>query len=304
MQANCQQIRHTLSSRPEAFTQKLRQQPFGPHYSQARQRRSCVQVSAVKSAKRLKYAGIGQRAVHDPLFVSVQADGSDAWRLEPVIQLLKDGGVGIIPTDSLPAVVCDLENRTAALKMYNAMDLAPKKQLSILVGSFNDISKYTAGFPLPTQAGQADLFRMAQRLLPGPYTFILGASKNLPSQVVDFRKGKTRQRKSVGVRMPDDPVCRAVLQGLGGCLLSHSVHAVLQGLGGCLLSHSVHVDETLGAETEVPDPGMLMDMYGQKGLDFIVDTGRRTVTATSVVDMTTSEPEVIREGRGDVSMFI
>ncbi|WIA42890.1 hypothetical protein OEZ86_008806 [Tetradesmus obliquus] len=288
MQANCQQIRHTLSSRPEAFTQKLRQQPFGPHYSQARQRRSCVQVSAVKSAKRLKYAGIGQRAVHDPLFVSVQADGSDAWRLEPVIQLLKDGGVGIIPTDSLPAVVCDLENRTAALKMYNAMDLAPKKQLSILVGSFNDISKYTAGFPLPTQAGQADLFRMAQRLLPGPYTFILGASKNLPSQVVDFRKGKTRQRKSVGVRMPDDPVCRAVLQGLGGCLLSHSVH----------------VDETLGAETEVPDPGMLMDMYGQKGLDFIVDTGRRTVTATSVVDMTTSEPEVIREGRGDVSMFI
>lgn len=49
--------------------------------------------------------------------------------------------VGIIPTDSLPAVVCDLENRTAALKMYNAMELAPKKQLSILVGSFNDISK-------------------------------------------------------------------------------------------------------------------------------------------------------------------
>jgi hypothetical protein len=50
-------------------------------------------VSAVKSAKRLKYAGIGQRAVHDPLFVSVQPDGSDVWRLEPVIELLKDGGV-------------------------------------------------------------------------------------------------------------------------------------------------------------------------------------------------------------------
>lgn len=56
-----------------------------------------MQVSAVKSAKRLKYAGIGQRAVHDPLFVSVQPDGSDAWRLEPVIQLLKDGGVSVTP---------------------------------------------------------------------------------------------------------------------------------------------------------------------------------------------------------------
>jgi hypothetical protein len=60
------------------------------------------------------------------------------------------------------------------------------------------------------------------------------------------------------------------------------LQAVLEGLGGCLLSHSVHVDETLGGETEVPDTGMLMDMYGQRGLDFVVDIGRRTVTATSV----------------------
>jgi hypothetical protein len=56
-----------------------------------------VQVSAVKSAKRLKYAGIGQRVVHDPLFISLQPDGSDVWRLEPVIELLKDGGVRSTP---------------------------------------------------------------------------------------------------------------------------------------------------------------------------------------------------------------
>jgi 4-alpha-glucanotransferase len=69
------------------------QQPIGAKFLQTRQRHLSVQVSAVKSAKRLKYAGIGQRVVHDPLFVSVQPDGSDVWRLEPVIELLKDGGV-------------------------------------------------------------------------------------------------------------------------------------------------------------------------------------------------------------------
>lgn len=60
------------------------------------------------------------------------------------------------------------------------------------------------------------------------------------------------------------------------------LQAVLEGLGSCLLSHSVHVEEQLGQETEVPDTGTLLDMYGQRGLDFIVDIGRRTVTATSV----------------------
>jgi hypothetical protein len=69
------------------------QQPIGANSLQLHQRSLSVQVSAVKSTKRLKYAGIGQRVVHDPLFVSVQPDGSDVWRLEPVIELLKDGGV-------------------------------------------------------------------------------------------------------------------------------------------------------------------------------------------------------------------
>ena len=76
--------------------------------------------------------------------------------------------LGIIPTDSLPAVVCDLTNKVAAMKLFNVMELAPKKQLSILVGGFNDISTYTTGFPIPTQPGEPDWFGVARRLLPGP----------------------------------------------------------------------------------------------------------------------------------------
>lgn len=246
-------------------------------------------AAAVRNAKRLKYAGVGQRmVVGEPLFVTVEADASDEWRLERVVQLLKDGGVGIIPTDSLPAVVCDLENRDAVLKLYACMQLSPKKQLSVLCRSFQDISHYTGGFRPPTQPGQPDTFTVVRRMLPGPFTLIMPASKNLPSTTVDLERGKKQQRKSVGVRMPDDPVCRAVLEGFGGCLLSHSVH----------------VPEHLDSETEVPDPGTLMDMYGNTGIDFIVDTGPRVATASTVIDLTGVEPELVRQGKGDASQLV
>lgn len=261
--------------------------PSGPSPQQLA--RQTVLVRAVKSHKSLKRAGIGQRLVHEVLCIELQKDGSDTWRLEPVIELLKQGGLGIIPTDSLPAVVCDLSNKVAALKLYNAMDLAPKKQLSILVGGFNDISTYTTGFPIPTQPGEPDWFGVARRLLPGPYTIILPASKNLPSQVVDFKKGKTQKRKSVGVRYPDNPIVQALIAAVGGPLLSHSVHVP---------SIELSEDEYL-----VPDTGALMDMYGSRGLDFIVEVGQRKTRPTSVIDMSGAVPEVVRAGKGDVSMF-
>eukprot|EP00877_Chromochloris_zofingiensis_P003194 jgi/Chrzof1/12876/Cz07g10170.t1 len=226
--------------------------------------------------------------VHEPMIVTIQPDGSDSWRLEPVVRLIEDGAVGIIPTDSLPAVVCDLQNRNAVLKLYNVMELSAKKPLSILCRNFSDISHYTLGFPVPKHAGQVDMFSVVRRLLPGPYTFILPASKNLPSQMVDFYKGTTKHRKSVGVRVPDNSICQAVLEGLGRVLLSHSVH----------------VPEHLDDDTEVPDIGTLLDMYGNKGLDFIVDTGTRVATASTVVDLTADEPVVVRQGKADASMFM
>jgi len=258
--------------------------------------------------------------------------------------------VGIIPTDSLPAVVCDLENKDAVLKLYACMQLSPKKQLSVLCRSFQDISHYTMGFRPPMQAGQPDTFTVVRRMLPGPvserarlgawslggvggasrcwrcgaaggwlgegglavvcawpsfgiinhttskpllkptptpttppttptptptpqpqpqpqpqFTLIMPASKNLPA-ILDPERGKKQQRKSVGVRVPDERICRDILEDFGGCLLSHSVH----------------VETHLDAETEVPDPGVLMDLYGNSGIDFIVDTGPRVATASTV----------------------
>lgn len=119
------------TSRPSCH---LHQAAYGPlHAAQRVQRRATVIVAFQRNAKRLKYAGVGQTLLKEPLVVTVEPDGSDAaWRVEPIVELLRKGGVGIIPTDSLPAIICDLENKDAVLKLYRIKELKPKKPLSII----------------------------------------------------------------------------------------------------------------------------------------------------------------------------
>eukprot|EP00197_Chlamydomonas_leiostraca_P009623 CAMPEP_0202862172 /NCGR_PEP_ID=MMETSP1391-20130828/3309_1 /ASSEMBLY_ACC=CAM_ASM_000867 /TAXON_ID=1034604 /ORGANISM="Chlamydomonas leiostraca, Strain SAG 11-49" /LENGTH=277 /DNA_ID=CAMNT_0049541669 /DNA_START=95 /DNA_END=928 /DNA_ORIENTATION=- len=253
-------------------------------------RTSTVRVCAFqRNARRAKYdAEKSKERTSNCLVITVAADGSDAWRLEPVFELLRDGAVGIIPTDTLPALVAPLEDRDAVARLYGAKQLDPKKPLSILVRNFQDVAHYTGGFPAP-QPGQPNWFNVMKKLLPGPYTVILPASKNLPSQCVDFMKGKNIHRKSVGVRLPDNPVTQAVLEGAGMALLCTSVHTE---------------DGELSPGTEVPDVGSMLEQYAGKSVEFVVDIGPHVATQSSIIDMTGDEPEVIREGLGDVSPFL
>lgn len=254
-----------------------------------RSRSSRLVVQAYqKLQKRLKYSKSGSKR-SEPLVVTVEPDGSDAWRLDQIVDMLKDGAVGVIPTDTLPAIVADVHNRDAVLRLYTIKEMDAKKPLSLLCNSFTCISTYTTGFPNSNTPGQPNWFNMARRILPGPYTFVLPATKNLPSQCIDFMSGKTIHRKSVGVRLSADPVCQAVLEGMGGPLLSTSVHVpdVL----------------VLSPDTEVPDVGSILEAYGSKGLDFVVDVGRRVVVESSIIDFTGGDPVVLRHGQGDTSMF-
>eukprot|EP01025_Chloroclados_australasicus_P068706 TRINITY_DN9565_c1_g1_i2.p2 TRINITY_DN9565_c1_g1~~TRINITY_DN9565_c1_g1_i2.p2 ORF type:complete len:220 (-),score=2.65 TRINITY_DN9565_c1_g1_i2:16-675(-) len=157
-----------------------------------------------KQRSKYRQQGAHSNPSSEPLYVEVQEDGSDSWRLEPVIELLKNGGVGIIPTDSYPALVCSLNNLGAVQRLYNIKDISPKKPLSILCKDFRDINKYTLGFPAANLPGQQDMFRIMKQVLPGPYTIILPASKEMPKQVLDGSRHKTKSRKQVGVRMPND----------------------------------------------------------------------------------------------------
>jgi tRNA threonylcarbamoyl adenosine modification protein (Sua5/YciO/YrdC/YwlC family) len=196
--------------------------------------------------------------------------------------------VGIIPTDTLPALVCDIADKAAVQRLYELKGARPSKRLSILCRKFTDISKYTLGFPVSNVPGQPNFYKIAKQILPGPYTLVLVASKELPKQITNFVSGKSKHRSSVGVRIPNDPICQAVLERLDRPLLCSSVKL------------EEEEDDRAG---EAPDAAVLADIYGPRGLAFVVDAGPRGAEDSSVVDLTGGEPEILRQGKGDLSFL-
>ncbi|KAK6928526.1 Threonylcarbamoyl-AMP synthase-like domain [Dillenia turbinata] len=223
-----------------------------------------------KSPKRLKYSTPRFSKGDHLLYVEVDPSGKDTWKLDPVIDLLKKGAVGVIPTDTVYAIVCDLRSHDAIERLR-----------SILCRSFRDIDTYTTGFPRGNAQGQANIFRAVKHCLPGPYTFILTANKELPRQCTKYGTTAARyaSRRNVGVRMPDDPICQAILAKMDAPLISTSVKSQKQ-------------DEW------ILDPVIIADVYRTEGLDFVVDGGLRVADPSTVVDMTGSSPTIIRLGKG------
>ncbi|KAF0901057.1 hypothetical protein E2562_037638 [Oryza meyeriana var. granulata] len=224
------------------------------------------------------------------LRVQVEPSGEDFWKLEPVIDLINRGAVGIIPTDTVYAalsfaysIVCDLSNNDSVERLRRIKGIGDSKPLSILCCSLRDIDTYTTGFPRGTNQGQANIFRAVKRVIPGPYTFILPATKELPKQCI--RHGTSTRyakRRQVGVRLPDDPICEAILQNLDEPLICTSV-------------------KSLSEDEWILDPVTIADIYEPQGLDFIVDGGTRNADPSTVVDMTGSYPTIIRQGKESLS---
>eukprot|EP00250_Pteridium_aquilinum_P009422 c18658_g1_i1 orf=147-1097(+) len=238
-----------------------------------------------RSPKRLKYRFTSTRKVMESVYVSVDSLGSDVWKLDRVIQLLKDGAVGVIPTDTVYAIVCDLKEPTSIDRIYRIKNMDPKKPLSILCRSFQDIDTYTTGFPRGNSQGHTNIFRAARQCLPGPYTFILPASKEMPKQCTNFGGSaeSCAPRSSVGVRMPNDVICEAILKELDGPLICTSVRRPAD-------------------DNWLLDPVIISDTYGasegKEGVDFVVDGGLRIADPSTVVDMTGKMPLLLRRGKG------
>ena len=239
--------------------------------------------------------------------VPVSADASDAWRLEPLIECLRAGGVAVVPTDSFPALVVDSGCRDGPAKLYKAKGSSreDRKPLSILVRGFSDVDAYTAGWPA-TAPGTPALFRVARSALPGPYTLILPASNALPKHCVDAENpGKKKSRKSIGVRLSSHPVTQAILKELDRPLLAASL-GYANGSGG--------------------DAAEIADFLSGRGVEFVVDcesgavagarrkkggeegsvssSGGAVSEGSTVIDLTFSPPKLVRWGRGDPVPFL
>ncbi|MCO5572024.1 hypothetical protein L7F22_025775 [Adiantum nelumboides] len=168
--------------------------------------------------------------------------------------------------------------------LFRIKNMDSKKPLSILCRSFQDIDTYTTGFPRGNSQGNTNVFRAARQCLPGPYTFILPASKEMPKQCTNFGGAaeSCAPRKSVGVRMPNDVICDAILRELDNPLICTSVRRPAN-------------------DNWLLDPVIIADTYGaserKEGVDFVVDAGVRIADPSTVVDMTGVLPLLLRRGK-------
>lgn len=189
--------------------------------------------------------------------------------IKKVADVLKKGGLVIYPTDTVYGLGCDISNNSAMEKIARLRGVKLEKaNFSFICKDLSNLSDYVKQIDTAT-------FKILKRNLPGPYTFILPSGNNLSSV---FKKKKT-----VGIRVPDNNICHAIVEELGNPIISTSIH---------------DEDEVIEYTT---DPELILEKWGNK-VDIVIDGGYGDNVASTVIDLTTPEPEVIREGKGDVEI--
>jgi tRNA threonylcarbamoyl adenosine modification protein (Sua5/YciO/YrdC/YwlC family) len=186
-----------------------------------------------------------------------------------VVDYLKAGGIVVIPTDTNYGVVCDMYSKAATTKLYQFRKLSSKKLLSVLCADLKQVSEYAL---ISTVA-----YRKIRKCLPGPYTFILQATNAIP-------KHFDIPRKQVGIRIPNHPIPQGILDELGHPLLITSILP----------------------EEEIPSTSIDPQALYQKEkhiVDAVVDAGVLPFEQSTVVDFTVQPPQVVRVGKGDLSLF-
>ena len=191
----------------------------------------------------------------------------DPYNPEPklirrVVNLLKDGGVIIYPTDTVYGLGCDLMNKSAIERVYKIKKMPKGKPLSFICPDLKNIADYA-------QVSNT-AYKLMKRLIPGPYTFILPATTLVPRQIVP-------NRRTVGIRVPDNEICLALVNALGSPLISTSVPQEKNEI----LSDPVSLEKHLGDK-----------------VDLIIDGGVLASELSTVIDFTGREPEIVREGKG------
>lgn len=187
--------------------------------------------------------------------------------IRKAVEVLKSGGLVIYPTDTVYGLGCDLFNKRGIERIYEIQNRDRKQPLSFICADLKDISRYARV--------SDDAYKIMRRLLPGPYTFILEASRLVPKIILP-------KRQTTGIRVPDNRICQALIAEMGTPIISTSV----KDKAGELLS----------------DPRIIEEQFGKR-VDMIIDGGIIAAEPSSVVSLFDGEVEVIRAGKGDVSDF-
>lgn len=203
--------------------------------------------------------------------IRIHPDNPSERQMNRVVECLRDGGVIIYPTDTVYSFGSDLRKSKGLERIALIKGIKPEKaNFSIVFDDLSHLSEFTKPF-------ENHHFKLLKRCLPGPYTFILNASNQVPKL---FQSNK----KTIGIRIPDHKVPREIVRMLGFPITASSVH---------------DEDKLLDYTT---DPELIKENY-DKVVDLVIDSGTGDLSASTVVDLTTNEIEIIREGKGTLDLI-
>jgi tRNA threonylcarbamoyl adenosine modification protein (Sua5/YciO/YrdC/YwlC family) len=202
------------------------------------------------------------------MLIKLYNENPNSRQVQQVVEILRNGGIIIYPTDTVYAIGCDITNQKAVERVAQLKGIkVEKSQFSFICHDFSHLSDFTR--PIPN-----NIFKLMRRNLPGPFTFILEANNNVPR----YFKGK---KKTVGIRVPDNTIIREIVKELGNPIFSTSVHSS---------------DEIEEYHT---DPELIYEEFVDK-VDLVIDGGFGDNQVSTIVDCSNDEIEIIRQGKGEL----
>ena len=195
------------------------------------------------------------------MLLSINPDNPQKRLIDKVVQVLDQGGLIIYPTDTFYGIGCDLFQKKSIQRIYQLKRRPLTKPFSFVCANLKDISLYAQ---VSNHA-----YRIMKRSLPGPYTFILEGTKLVPKLMLT-------RRRTVGIRVPNNKICLAIVKGLGHPIISTSI--------------------------QLDEPLLIHDTYSSS-IEMVIDGGVISYEPSTVVSLINDRPEVIREGKGEINFI-
>ena len=203
-------------------------------------------------------------------FIRIYEENPNPKAIEKVVEALKKGGLVIYPTDTIYGLGCDITNSKALQRLARIKEVKlDKVNWSFVCADLSNLSDYVKQIDSAT-------FKLLKRALPGPYTFVLPGNRNLPK---DFKKKKT-----VGIRVPDHSIVQELVRGLGNPIVSTSMK---------------HEDDLLKYPT---DPELIYEKW-KNLVDVVVNGGYGGNVPSTIIDLSSGEAEILREGKGSLDVL-
>lgn len=206
------------------------------------------------------------------IFLKLYADNPEQKKLDIILDILRNDGVIIYPTDTVYGIGCSINSRSAIDRVARFKGFKPgKERFSLIFDSLSQVSEYAKNIHTP-------VFKVMKKLLPGPYTFILHSSNKLPKLL-------NSSKKTLGVRIPDHNIPRTIVQQLGYPIITTSIR---------------DEDEVIEYST---DPELIYEKFASQ-VDAIIDGGYGNNIPSTIIDCTGDDLEIVREGLGTLDFIL